>query len=72
MVKRHTKVGQLYVASLRREDVGSLEVAVHDVDPVQVFEPLEDLEHIARHQLLAQFTEHLVSLSERAILGVSA
>ena len=71
-VERHTKVRQFDVPSLRSEDVGRLEVAMHDVALVQVIEPLEDLEHIARNQLLVQLAERLESLSERAILGVSA
>jgi hypothetical protein len=33
-VKRHSKVGQLYVASLRREDASRLKM--HDDAPVQV------------------------------------
>ena len=45
---------------------------MHDVALVQVIEPLEDLEDITRDQLLVQLAERLESLSERAILGVSA
>ena len=60
-VRRHTKVEHLYIPSFRRGDVGRLEVAVHKVAPVQVVEPLGDLEYIARDtaQLLIQFAERL-------------
>ena len=42
---------ELHVPSLHREDVRRLQVAV-DIVPVEVVEPLEDLDHVRCNELL--------------------
>ena len=61
-VEGDTKVGQLYVAVLGREDIRSLQIAVYDITLVKVVQTFEDLDDVACHKFLVKLAERFQGL----------
>ena len=58
------------LAKRKRGKRRTLEVAMHDVRPVEVLEPFEDLDHVRRDERLGQLAKVLECLLQAPVLDV--